>query len=342
MRAGLRQPPSLERLESRCCPSTVYFRDEMTGARGQTAADLHLDLVATLEAIAAVAPVQFVEVADPSSVPFSTVLIDYKSGPEPALAVTDGPGTLRPVVTLDPSGVFPVANATEKILTHETALAVVGGPETFGTPSIFSRQFGYLPDAPTPDDVARLDATIGRGSGTVDAFADALPPPVAATLPVGIGTVDPATETWYLRDSQSPGAPTAAPFRYGAPGWVPVVWNAGDHTGIGAVDPATMTWYLRKEDGPGAPDAGVFKFGALGWIPRTTPLGNVGAVDPVAGVWWQAVPGGVVQAPAPSDYSIPPEQGTVDAAAAMWFLFSTDPFTYGAPGWRPVMGEWEQ
>src|SRR5262249_54417092 len=43
-----------------------------------------------------------------------------------------------------------------------------------------------------------------------------------------IGVVDPATNTWYLRNSNSVGAPDAGTFAYGAPGWQPVVglWNA--------------------------------------------------------------------------------------------------------------------
>ena len=331
----------VELLEDRNCPA-VYFYDELPAARGQTVADLHRDLVASLQTLASVAPVQFVEVSDPSTVSASSVLIDYRGGSEPALAVTDNPGTLRPVVTLTSEGVFPVASATEKIIVHETALALVGGAEVDQIISIFSGNFNYLPTVPTASDIARLITYLGTGQGSVVAFPDPSVPVVPAPLPIGIGTVDPSTETWYLRQSQSPGAPTITPFRYGAPGWAPVVgnWNGDGQTGIGAVDLTTMTWYLRNEDGPGAPDAGVFKFGAPGWIPRMTPLGTVGAVDPVNHVWWQAVPGGVVKAPAPSDYSIPPEQGTVDSTTATWMLFSTDPFTYGAPGWHPVMGAW--
>src|SRR5205823_10307988 len=43
-----------------------------------------------------------------------------------------------------------------------------------------------------------------------------------------VGTVDRSTETWYLRNENSGGpADVAAPFRFGAPGWVPLVgdWN---------------------------------------------------------------------------------------------------------------------
>src|SRR5205807_381473 len=87
----------------------------------------------------------------------------------------------------------------------------------------------------------------------------------------GIGTVDPATETWYLRNEDSAGAPDAGMFAFGAPGWTPVTgdWRGSGHTGIGAVDPATETWNLRNEVSAGAADAGTFLYGAPGWVPVT-------------------------------------------------------------------------
>jgi hypothetical protein len=39
----------------------------------------------------------------------------------------------------------------------------------------------------------------------------------------GIGVVNPATATWYLRTTISSGPPTISPFAYGAPGWIGVV-----------------------------------------------------------------------------------------------------------------------
>ena len=38
----------------------------------------------------------------------------------------------------------------------------------------------------------------------------------------GIGVVDPATMTWYLRNEDSPGPPDAGVFQFGAPGGIPV------------------------------------------------------------------------------------------------------------------------
>jgi hypothetical protein len=142
-----------------------------------------------------------------------------------------------------------------------------------------------------------------------------------------VGVIDPATMTWYLRNENSAGAPdVAAPFRYGLPGWVPVVgdWTGTGHAGIGAFDPSTGTWYLRNEASPGAPDAGVFRYGAPGWIPVVGDWDGNGTttvvvVNPIG-------PGGTLQ----------------------WFLRNRNsagapdiaPFTYGLSGWQPVAGDW--
>jgi peptidyl-prolyl cis-trans isomerase A (cyclophilin A) len=107
----------------------------------------------------------------------------------------------------------------------------------------------------------------------------------------GIGMFNPATVTFYLRNSPTPGAPDFT-FQYGAPGWIPVAgdWTGTGHAGIGMFNPATGIWYLRNETSGGAPDAGVFPYGAAGWKPVTgdwTGAGHtgVGVFDP-AGNWY--------------------------------------------------------
>ena len=141
-----------------------------------------------------------------------------------------------------------------------------------------------------------------------------------------IGVVNLTTETWYLRNSNSAGLPSIAPFQYGAPGWIPVVgdWTGTGHTGIGVFNPQTATWYLRNEDSAGLPDAGSFVSGAPGW-------------KPVAGDWTGVGHGGI---------------GVFDPATANWYLRtelssgSPDanpggaPFSYGAAGWTPIVGDW--
>ena len=82
-----------------------------------------------------------------------------------------------------------------------------------------------------------------------------------------IGVVNPSTETWYLRNENSAGAPDFTPFQYGAPGWTPVAgdWNGTGHSGIGVVNGANATWYLRNEVSGGGADAGTFQYGGGGW-----------------------------------------------------------------------------
>jgi hypothetical protein len=141
-----------------------------------------------------------------------------------------------------------------------------------------------------------------------------------------IGVVDLSTETWYLRNSNSGGLPSYTPFRYGAPGWIPIVgdWIGTGRTSIGVFDPTSGNWFLRTEISGGLPDAGSFNYGAPGWFPVAgdwTGVGHagVGVFDPLTANWYlrielssggpDANPGGV-------------------------------PFSYGAPHWLPVVGDW--
>ncbi|MCC6420670.1 MAG: hypothetical protein IT429_20725, partial [Gemmataceae bacterium] len=81
--------------------------------------------------------------------------------------------------------------------------------------------------------------------------------------------------TWYLRNSNSPGAPDIAPFAYGSADWVPLAgdWDGDGIDSIGVFDPfgqfgqAAATWYLKNSNSPGAPDYGPFAYGAAGWRP---------------------------------------------------------------------------
>jgi hypothetical protein len=90
--------------------------------------------------------------------------------------------------------------------------------------------------------------------------------------------VDSFTATWYLRNSNSPGAPDVAPFAYGAAGWVPVAgdWNGDGSDTVGVYQPGAAFWYLRNSNTPGAPDGGAFAYGMGHWAP-------------VAGRWREAL-----------------------------------------------------
>jgi hypothetical protein len=109
----------------------------------------------------------------------------------------------------------------------------------------------------------------------------------------GIGVVNPSTMTWYLKNTVGPGAPDITPFRYGAPGWIPVVgdWDGNGTTTLGVVDPSTETWYLKNSNTVGAPDVTPFAYGAPGWIPVVgdwdgNGITTVGVVDPGSSTWY--------------------------------------------------------
>jgi parallel beta-helix repeat protein len=148
-----------------------------------------------------------------------------------------------------------------------------------------------------------------------------------------VGVVDPTTMTWYLKTSNSPGSASITPFQYGAPGDIPVV---GDWTGdgidtVGVFDPfarfghPAATWQLRNSNSAGAADI-TFAYGAPGWVPVVgdwTGQGfdTVGMFDPI---------------------------GEFGQPAATWYLRNSNsagaasitPFTFGAAGWTPVVGDW--
>jgi hypothetical protein len=106
-----------------------------------------------------------------------------------------------------------------------------------------------------------------------------------------VGTFDPGTATWYLRNSNSPGAPDVSPFAYGGPNWRPVVgdWDNDGRETVGVTDPQG-TWYLRNDNALGAPDLTPFAYGVGDWLP-------------VAG-WWGRLP---LQF-RPARFAVPPRQ----------------------------------
>ncbi|MBC3762873.1 peptidoglycan recognition protein family protein [Quadrisphaera oryzae] len=132
----------------------------------------------------------------------------------------------------------------------------------------------------------------------------------------GIGVYDPATYTWWLRDTATPGPPDHK-FVYGFKGVRPVVgdWDGKGRSGIGVYD--GYSWWLRGTATPG-PAGAVFQYG---W-PQATPVvgdwdgdgrDTVGVYS--AGTWWLR-------------NSITP--GQPDSL-----------FGYGAATDRPVVGRWD-
>jgi V8-like Glu-specific endopeptidase len=198
-----------------------------------------------------------------------------------------------------------------------------------------------------------------------------------ANTPTPLPTTGPATPAvfdprggWYLRNSNSPGAPDEGAFAYGGPGWMPVAgdWDGNGATSVGVVDP-NGTWYLRNSNTPGAPDIKPFAYGTGDWVPIVGDWdGNgtttVGMFDPTTATWYlrnSNSPG----APdfTPFQYGAPgwipvvgdwngdgiTSIGVVDPTTMTWYLRNevsagapdAGVFQYGAPGWLPVTGDWD-
>jgi hypothetical protein len=204
--------------------------------------------------------------------------------------------------------------------------------------------------------------TTGGGAGSV---------PTGSSVSSTVGVFDPATATWSLRNDNSAGGPGFTPFKFGAPGWIPVVgdWTGSGTVSVGVVDPATMTWYLRNSNSAGPPSFTAFKFGMPGWIPVVGDWdGNgtttVGAVDPKTMTWYLRNSNSA-GAPdiAPFRFGAPgwtpvvgdwdgnhtTTVGAVDPATMTWFLRNSNsagapsitPFAFGTPGFKPVVGDWD-
>ena len=142
------------------------------------------------------------------------------------------------------------------------------------------------------------------------------------------GLYDPVTSKFYLRNSNSEGAPDAE-FGFGAPGagWKPVAgdWDGDGKYTIGLYDPSTSYFYLRNTNSAGPADE-TFGYG-----------------DPTAGNRYALVMGdwnadGVTTV------------GLYDRLTAQWYLRNSNStgiadisFGYGEPGssWSPIVGDWD-
>jgi hypothetical protein len=196
------------------------------------------------------------------------------------------------------------------------------------------------------------------------------PPPPGAAGNATAGVFDPATGMWYLRDSNSAGAPDIEPFAYGLPGWIAVVgdWDGDGIDTIGVLDPTTMTWYLRNSNSPGAPDVTPFAYGGVGWQVVVGDwdgdgIDSVGVIDP-GGLWYlrnanspgapDLVPfayglGGWLAVVGDWDGDGIDSVGMVDPGSQTWYLRNSNsagapdvaPFAYGAVGWGVLVGDWD-
>jgi hypothetical protein len=192
-----------------------------------------------------------------------------------------------------------------------------------------------------------------------------------------IGTFDPTSGNWFLRNSNSAG-PFNFGFVYGLAGWRPVVgdWDGNGTTTPGVVDPASNTWYLRNENSSGLPDVNggtPFPFGAAGWLPLAghwagAGTDGIGAYDPTTSTFYlrnsatAGAPDFTVQfgtagrglIPVAGDWTGTGRTsiGVYDPATSTWTLRNTvNPadtslvggasFNFGGgTGWKPVVGDW--
>jgi parallel beta-helix repeat protein len=309
-----------------------------------------------------------------------------------------GPGsdTVSGPVTFNPWLVLQVTASPDTLLEGE--MATVVADLTMNNAGMDTSALGHLPDGtpvsfgatagtimPTMDftaagkAAAQFTAGTTAGAATVSATVDnqtstatltvirpVPPPPPTAT----VGVFDPATQTWYLRGSNSAGPPAAGLFRFGTATSLPV---SGDWTGtsadtIGVFDQNTFTWFLRNEDSAGPPDAGQFQYGAPGWLPVTGDWNNsghtgIGAFDPATQTWYlrnepnagapdagqfrYGVAGGL---PAAGDWTGTGHLGIgiFDPATATWYLRSSATagppdvgvFHFGGVGFKAIAGDW--
>jgi hypothetical protein len=107
----------------------------------------------------------------------------------------------------------------------------------------------------------------------------------AAGFPIyGIGVVDPATMTWYLRNTANAGGTDTVPFSFGGVGWKPVTgdWTGSGVTRVGVFDPSA-NFYLAQNNAGGTPLVKPpFQFGFGYWTPLSGNWGVKGLTAPLA------------------------------------------------------------
>jgi hypothetical protein len=144
-----------------------------------------------------------------------------------------------------------------------------------------------------------------------------------------VGLYNPATSTFYLKDSNTTGMADVA-FTYGPSnsGWIPVVGNwtgaANGEDTIGLYSPATSEFYLRNSNTSGFADT-TFAYGPA-----------AGGCEPLAGDWTGAGADAVaLYNPTTSTFFLKNSNSTG---------FADTTFNYGSgsqsPAWIPLAGVW--
>jgi hypothetical protein len=248
-----------------------------------------------------------------------------------AITVTpSSPVPFRRLVTINATVTPAAASPAPNNPVTGTVTFLVNGTTVLGTATLNAggqASFTTTPDAPLPVGNDTITVRYQGDSNYGPAVSNAVTEQVVRPHYTA-GVFDPATATWYLRNSLSSGPTDIAPFVFGAPGDEPIMgdWNGDGVFTVGVFDPATATFHLRNSNSAG-PDDITFQFG-----PTTADLGGMPAV-PVAGDWngdgiWTVG----VFAPSRGDWNLRNENsaGLPDAGS----------FLYGALGSKPVVGDW--
>ncbi len=249
------------------------------------------------------------------------------------------------------------------------SVTFANGSTPLGTVPVNSNGVATLTFTPSAPGTLQLSATYS-GANNFSSSASMTVPVAVGPPAQTIGVFNYADETWYLKNSNSPGAPDIAPFQYGGFGWDGLTghWNGPGQDTIAVVNPDTETWYIKFSNGPGAPDIAPFQYGAPLWIPLAgdwngTGQDTIAVVDPTTMTWYikfSNSPG----APdiAPFQFGPPGSTpvvgdwngtghdgiGVYDSSTGTWYLRNEDNagapdagvFQYGGIGWTPVVGNW--
>jgi hypothetical protein len=303
---------------------------------------------------------------DVGAVEFQSPAVTVTLTATPNRAARNQPVTLT--ATLTPPGA-PPNNPVTGTVTFLAGATVLGtAPVTNGVATL---QTTALPVGNNVQVTARYSGDVNYTAVTSAAVM------VKVIAPRTVGAFDPATGTWFLRDANNPGGPNAGQFQFGGPGWQAV---AGDWNGTGQYTPAvvdpTGKWYIRFSNSAGAPDITPFAFGGPGWIPlagywtqqaRQSGKMGIGVYDPKTGTFYlrnsqgPGAPDFTIRYGAPGWIPVVGDWdgdgvdtiGVVDPKTEAWYLRNENspggpdanpngqPFQFGGPGWKPVVGDWD-
>jgi photosystem II stability/assembly factor-like uncharacterized protein len=200
--------------------------------------------------------------------------------------------------------------------------------------------------------------TFGRGAYQMNA-------PTSGSETIGVYL--PSNQTFYLRDTNSPGfADLTIP--YGPPGATPIVgdWNGDGVATIGVYDPTSQTFYLRNTNNPGLADLTI-RYGPPGAVPVVGDWdGNgtttIGVYDPTSQTFYlrnsntpgfadltiRYGPPGAVPVVGDWDGSGTTTIGVYDAANRTFYLRNSNTpgladltIQYGPPSATPIVGDWD-